>query len=197
MTLFPIFRAVAIFSLLAHNGTMIKPLAKLIVALNGNLSRGAIAAGFAWGVLLGLFPAGNVLWIVLFAVSFFFKHHHWSKMLVLAIFKLISGAVAPLMDTVGWEFLHIEALQPLFTSLYNMPFVPLTRFYNTLVAGGLVSGIVLWLPVFALICLLLPLYRNHVASKIRNSKLVKSVKNLPLINLLVKAVSTAAEVAAN
>jgi len=171
---------------------MIKPIAKLIIALNGNLKREQIAAGFSWGLLLGLVPAGNVFWIVFFVFSFFFKHHHASKLLVLAIFKIISGAVAPLMDTVGWEVLHIEALQPFFTSLYNMPFVPLTRFNNTLVAGGLASGIVLWLPVFFLIFFLVPLYRSKVVPGMRNSKFLGVIKKLPLIGPLIEAVSKAA-----
>jgi uncharacterized protein (TIGR03546 family) len=173
---------------------MLKPLAKLIVALNSNLGKKQIAAGFSWGLLLGLIPAGNVFWVVLFVGSFFFKHHHASKLLVIAILKLVSGAVAPLVDIVGWEVLHIEALQPLFTSLYNMPFVPFTRFNNTLVAGGLVSGIILWLPVFILVTLLIPLYRNTLAPKIRESKLVKSIKGIPLVTMMRKAVSSALDV---
>ena len=171
---------------------MLKPIAKLFVALNGNLGKRQIAAGFAWGLLLGLIPAGNVFWITLFVVSFFFKHHHASKMLVLAIFKLISALTAPLMDTVGWELLHIEALQPLFTTLYNMPIVPLTKFNNTLVAGGLASGIVLWLPVFFLITLLVPVYRSKVAPMFRNSKLLAAIKKLPIVAPLIDAVSKAA-----
>ena len=171
---------------------MLKPIAKLIVALNGNLRKSQIAAGVSWGLLLGLIPAGNAFWILLFVLSFFFGHHHASKMLVLAIFKLLSGAVGPLLDLAGWEILHIEALQPFFTSLYNMPFVPLTKFNNTLVAGGLVCGLVLWLPVFFLISFLVPLYRNSLAPKIREHKLVKSIKKLPLVAKLAKAVSSAA-----
>ena len=167
-------------------------MAKLIVALNGNLAKSQIAAGFAWGLLLGLIPAGNAFWIVLFVVSFFFRHHHGSKVLVMAILKLVSGAAAPLMDIIGWEILHIEALHPFFTTLYNMPFVPLTKFNNPLVAGGLVSGLVLWLPVFFLVFRLIPLYRNKLSPKIRNSRLVKSIKNLPLVSTLIKAVDAAA-----
>jgi len=170
---------------------MFKPLAKLIVALNGNLRKGQVAAGFAWGLLLGLIPAGNVFWIVLFIVSFFFKHHHWSKMLILAIFKIIGAAVAPLMDLVGWQVLHIESLQLFFTTLYNMPFVPLTKFNNTLVAGGLVSGIVLWIPVFFLVFALVPLYRNKVVPALRNSKLLGAIKKLPIIAPLIDAVTKA------
>jgi len=170
---------------------MIKLIAKLITALNGNLKKSQIAAGFSWGLLLGLVPAGNVFWIVLFVVSFFFKHHHASKLIVLAILKLASAAVAPLMDTVGWEVLHIEALQGFFTTLYNMPFVPFTKFNNTLVAGGLASGIVLWLPVFLLILMLVPLYRDKIVPRIRNSKIIAAIKKLPVIAPLFKAVSKA------
>jgi uncharacterized protein (TIGR03546 family) len=173
---------------------MLKPIAKLIIALNSNLGRKQIAMGFSWGVLLGLIPAGNVLWIVLFAVSFLFKHHHASKILLFAILKLASPAVAPIVDIAGWELLHIEALQPLFTSLYNMPFVPYTKFNNTLVAGGLVGGLILWLPVFALAFLLVTLYRNTLAPKIRESKLVKSINNIPLVAMLRKAVASAMKV---
>jgi len=171
---------------------MVKPIAKLIVALNSNLGKKQIAAGFAWGLLLGLIPAGNVLWILLFVSSFLFTHHHWSKMMVLAIFKLISGVVAPLLDMAGWEILHIEALQPFFTTLYNIPLVPLTKFNNTLVSGGFVCGLILSLPVYFLVLRLIPLYRNKLSPKIRDSKLVQSFKNIPLVSKLAKAVASAA-----
>jgi len=177
-----------------NNKSMLRPLAKLIVALNSNLGKKQIAAGFAWGFLLGLIPARNVLWVVLFAVSFLFTHHHASKIFVIAIIKLASQTVAPLVDIVGWEVLHIEALQPLFISLYNMPFVPYTRFNNTLVAGGLVGGAILWLPVFGLVYLMIPLYRNTLAPKIRNSKVVKSINAFPPIAMLKKAVTSVLEV---
>ncbi|MDR2257886.1 MAG: TIGR03546 family protein [Treponema sp.] len=168
---------------------MIKTIAQLIVALNGNVKKSQLAAGFAWGVLLALAPLGNIFWIVLFVVSFFFKHNHASKVLVMAVLKLFSPLLAPLIDTLGWEILHIGALQPLFTSLYNMPFVPLTRFNNTLVAGGLAGGIVLWLPVFLLCMALIPLYRNIIAPKIRNLKIFKIVAKIPFVSSITKAVS--------
>ena len=168
---------------------MLKYSAKLIVALNSNLGRAQIAAGFSWGLFLGLIPVGNLFWIVLFLVSFFFKHHHASKLMSMAILKFFSAVLAPLVDMVGWEILHIEALQPFFTTLYNMPFVPFTRFNNTLVAGGIVSGIILWLPVFFLVFLLVPIYRHTLAPKIRENKLVKTIKGIPLVSKLKKAIT--------
>jgi uncharacterized protein (TIGR03546 family) len=168
---------------------MIQAIAKLIVALNGNVKKSQLAAGFAWGVLLALAPLGNIFWIVLFVASFFFKHNHASKVLVMTILKLFSPLIAPLIDTLGWEILHITSLQPLFTSLYNMPFVPLSRFNNTLVAGGVAGGLVLWFPVFFLFMAIIPLYRNTVVPKMRNIKLFKAIAKIPFFSSITKAVS--------
>ncbi|MDR1429467.1 MAG: TIGR03546 family protein [Spirochaetaceae bacterium] len=170
---------------------MIKPIAKLIVALNGNVKGSHIAAGFAWGLLLGLVPVG-LIWVVLFLLSFLiFKHNHAAKALGLIVVKLLGRLTAVPLDILGWELLHIGALRPAFTVLYNMPLAPFTRFYNTLVAGGLAAGLVLWVPAFLLCRLAVFGYRNTLAPKIRGNKLVKGIKNIPFISSLVKAVAAA------
>lgn len=160
---------------------LLKAIGKLIVALNGNVKTSQIAAGIAWGLLLGLLPGGSFLWIVIFIVSFFFRHHHWSKIFGMIIVKLLSPLFIYFVDAAGWEILNYEALRPFFTTLYNMPFVPFTKFNNTLVMGGLAGGIVLWLPAFLIFMALIPLYRNHVAPIIRNSKIVKTIAKSPVL----------------
>jgi uncharacterized protein (TIGR03546 family) len=165
---------------------VLKSIGKFIIALNGNLNKSQIAAGVAWGVLLGLVPMSNPFGIVLFIFSFFFTHNHGGKILGMAIVKILSMLILPALDVLGWQILHIEALQPLFTTMYNMPFVPFTKFNNTLVMGGLTAGIVLWLPVFFLFMTLIPLYRNHIAPKIRDSKLVKKLTKSPILGFIDK-----------
>jgi uncharacterized protein (TIGR03546 family) len=169
---------------------LIKAVAKLLVALNGNAKKSQIAAGFAWGLLLGLIPIGNAFWIVLFLISFFFNHNHGAKIFSMALVKACSPFLAPLIDVLGWGFLHIEALQPLFISMYNMPFVPFTKFNNTLVAGGLVSGVVLFIPAFVLFMFLIPLYRNTVAPAIRKLKFVQAIAKSPFMMFIDKFVSS-------
>jgi uncharacterized protein (TIGR03546 family) len=168
---------------------LINAIVKLILALNGNVKKSQLAAGVSWGLLLGLVPAGNFFWIVLFLLSFFFYHNHASKLFSMALVKLFAPALAPPLDFLGWEILHIEALQPFFTTLYNMPFVPFTKFNNTLVAGGLAGGIALWLPVFFIFMALIPLYRNILAPKIRESKLIKAAGKIPFLSTIEKAIS--------
>jgi uncharacterized protein (TIGR03546 family) len=165
---------------------LIKAVAKLVVALNSNAKKSQIAAGFAWGILLGLIPMGNFFWIALFLISFFFNHNHGAKIFSMALLKICTPLLAPLIDVLGWEFLHIEAFQPLFITMYNMPFVPFTKFNNTLVAGGIVSGVVLFIPSFIIFMLLIPLYRNTVAPAIKNSKLFQSIAKSPFMMVIDK-----------
>jgi uncharacterized protein (TIGR03546 family) len=158
---------------------MLKMLARFIRALNGNVKKSQIAAGFAWGLLLGLVPAGNIFWIALFLISFWFKHNHWSKMLFMSMLMAFSQPLGRAVDLLGWWVLHIDALQPFYTTLYNMPFVPFTRFYNTLVAGGLVGGLLFCIPVFFLFFGLITLYRNVLVDKLSNTKLAKAIAKSP------------------
>ena len=166
---------------------MLKGIAKLVLALNGNIKKSQIASGIAWGVLLGLVPAGNFFWIVLLIVSFFFRHNHGAKIFGMAVIKCFAPILVYQVHALGEWILYIEALKPFFTSMYNMPFVPFTKFNNTVVMGGLASGVILWLPIFALFMFLIPLYRNHLAPKIRESKLIKTIVKFPLFKLVEKA----------
>jgi uncharacterized protein (TIGR03546 family) len=140
-------------------------------------------------VLLGLIPAGNFFWIVLFIVSFFFKHNHASKMLVMLLIKLFGPLLAPLVDMLGWEILNFDLLRPYFITLYNMPFVPFTRFNNTLVAGGLAGGLVLWLPVFFLGIGIVSLYRNTISPLLRKIGIFRIIARIPFFKQISQAVT--------
>jgi uncharacterized protein (TIGR03546 family) len=179
----------------AHISGMIKALARTIVALNTNVRKEHIASGFAWGLLLALVPAGNLIWILLFFVSFFLKNNHGTQVLTIALFKLVLPLAAPLLDALGYAILTAGALEGVFTNLYNLPLAPLTRFNNSLVMGGLAAGVLLWLPAFLAIRAAVPAYRNTLAPRISGSKAYKAFIKLPLVSSLAKAISSAADLA--
>jgi len=163
---------------------VLKSIGKLITALNGNVKKSQIAAGVSWGVLLGLVPLISPFGLVLLIVSFFFNHNHAAKIFGLAIVKILSFLILPALDDLGFWILTLDSLKSLFTTMYNMPFVPFTRFNNTLVMGGLAAGIVLWIPIFVLFMILIPLYRNNLAPKLRESKIVKKLAGTPILGFL-------------
>ena len=168
---------------------MIKYIARLVLVLNSNIKKTSIASGIAWGVLLGLVPAGNFFWIILLLASFFFNHHHGLKLVTMVIFIILSPVYALLLDQLGWAILHIESLQPMFTSMYNTAFVPFTKFNNTLVAGGLAAGIVLFFPVYFLCLPAIHFYRNKLAPKVRNSKLVQAIVKIKFFGKIDRAIA--------
>ncbi len=174
---------------------MIKAIAKTLVALNTNVRKEQIASGFAWGLLLALVPAGNLIWILLFVVSFFLKNNYGTQLLTIALFKLVAPLLGYPLDALGWLILNAPPLAGTFTTLYNLPLAPFTRFYNTLVMGGLAAGLVLWVPAFLLIRAAVPAYRNKLAPRITGSKAYQVFIKLPLVSSLVKALSSAADLA--
>jgi len=173
---------------------MIKAIAKALIALNSNVRREQVAAGFASGVLLALVPAGNLLWIALFILLFFVKANYGMQLLAMGLLKLASPLFAPALDALGWAILNAPPLVPFFSTLYNMPVAPLTRFNNTLVAGGLAAGIVLWVPLFFAMRAFVSVYRAKIAPKIAETAAFKAFVKLPLVKAIAGAVSKASDV---
>lgn len=174
---------------------MLKAIAKTIVALNTNVRKEQLASGFAWGIMLALIPTGNLLWVLLFFISLFPKNNYGFQLLALGVGKLLVGLLTTPLDAIGYGILTAPDLSGFFTYLYNLPLVPLTRFNNSLVMGGLAAGLVLWFPLFFAIRALVPLYRSRWAPKIQESKPYKAFIKLPLISALAKAVSATASFA--
>jgi len=154
-------------------------ISKILTALNSNVKKEQIAAGLACGVLLALMPAGNLLWILLFTLTFFFRINYGMQMLALAILKLAAPLYSPLLDGLGWAILNAKSLSGFYATLYNAP--PFTRFYNSVVMGGLVAGLVLWVPLFFAFRALVAWYRAKMAPRVTQSRIYKAFMKIPLI----------------
>jgi uncharacterized protein (TIGR03546 family) len=166
---------------------MIKPIVRAIVALNSNVKREQLAAGFACGLLFALLPAGNLLWFLLFFATFFFKVNYAMQLLVALLLSPLRLLVGSALDELGWAILNAPFLRGAFTALYNAPIAPLTRFNNTIVMGGLVAGLALWLPAFLGMRSFVSVYRAKLAPKFHESKFYKAFQKLPLVGPVSKA----------
>ena len=161
---------------------MISFIAKLLVALNSNSRPGELASGIAFGLLLAFIPAGNLLWVAVFIIAFFIKHNIASLLLSMGLFRLFIPIFDPLLDRLGGVILELPVFQDFFTALYNIPFLSYSNFNNTVVMGGFLLGIVLWLPVFFLFVVLIKIYRKKIAPKVVNSKIMKFLKKIPVVS---------------
>lgn len=179
------------YSIRAEAKMFLKWIANFLKAINSNASRGQVAAGISCGLLLALIPAGNLLWLLLFIIILLSKANSAMVLIITGIGKLLAPLWAPALDGLGWAILTAPALQEAFSSIADLPIAPLTRFNNTIVMGGLAAGLALWFPVFFLGIWMVELYRRKLAPKIMESKLMKALYKLPLVNLILKALSAA------
>ncbi|HKK48945.1 MAG TPA: TIGR03546 family protein [Alkalispirochaeta sp.] len=160
-------------------------IARLIASLNANRRPGEIAAGIAMGVWLALLPVGNLLWVSLFVITVFLKLNLAIELLILAVLSPLAVLADGQLHLVGSAILTAEALEGFFTTLYNIPLVPFTRFNNTVVMGALVAGAVLWIPVFLIGRVLVRVYRRSIHPRLAESKIVKAVHRIPGVSRLI------------
>jgi len=167
---------------------MIKTIARLVVALNANTRPSEIAAGAALGFLLALVPGGNLLWIGLFIVTFFLKINPATQFFMMGLARLLVPLADPALDRLGWAVLTAPVLQGPFTALARLPVVGWTRFSDTVVMGGLLAGLALWVPVFLLFLLLVRVYRRTLRERIAGSRLGRAVARVPIFSAIGKAI---------
>ena len=163
-----------------------KQLFGLLRLLNSDTGQNQIAAGIACGLILGFAPVFSLQTILVILVLFFFRIQIGAATLAAFFFAFAAYLLDPIHHRVGMAILETPSLQPLFTQMYNMPLVPLTRFSNSIVMGSGVVSIVLALPVFFLSRMLVTKYRATVVARFRETKAFKAIQKSKFYNWYMK-----------
>ena len=97
----------------------------------------------------------------------------------LALSTLAFTFIAPLFDlifdSIGWTVLTAKPLVSTFVLLLDIPFVGFTKFNNTIAAGSLLCGLVLYIPVYFLMKAFVWLSRNKIVPVMRKTKFIKVI----------------------
>jgi uncharacterized protein (TIGR03546 family) len=146
-----------------------------------------IAGGFALGALLGFSPMltlqGLVIWLVIFVLNVNLA----SAFLAVTLCSLFAFLLDPLFHSIGYVLLvQIDGLKPLWTSLYNAPVAPLTRFNNTVVMGSLAFALVAFLPIYIGMKRFVVAYRTHVGSRVEQWNIYKTIRKSALVQWYLK-----------
>lgn len=161
---------------------MISYIVKLLKALNTNSHPGEIAHAVSIGVLLGFMPKDNALWYLLFVLFLFVRVHKGAFLLTILAASLLARLFDPLFDAIGYAVLTFSPLEPVYAALLDIPFVAFTKFNNTVVAGAVVSGLILYIPVYILIRILIKSWRTHLAPALARSKFMQAFYQIPFIS---------------
>ena len=154
---------------------LLKLIQSLLGALHSEGTPGQLAAGIALGSILGLTPLVNLHNAVVFAALVLLNVSFAGGMLGWAVFVPIGFLLDPLFDWIGHTLLFTPFLTPLFTSLYNMPIVPLTNFNNTVMLGSLVFAVLFAIPLFFAARYGVVRYRATIAERVAQSRWYRAV----------------------
>ena len=157
-------------------GLILKQLFAFIKLLNSDTGTISLAMGLTCGFILGMTPTLSLHSLLIFLVLFFFRIQIGAALLAAFFFKFVAFLLDPAFDAVGSKVLDIESLQAFYTTLYNMPIIPFTRFNNTIVMGSAVITFALSPLVFILSRFLIVKYRQTVLARFKESKAWKAVE---------------------
>jgi uncharacterized protein (TIGR03546 family) len=163
--------------------TVLKLLQSLVKTLHSEGTPGQVAAGIALGSILGLTPLLSLHNAVIFGLIVILNVSFPAAMLGWAVFVPVAFLLDPLFDWVGHALLFTPSLTPLWTSLYNMPVVPLTNFNNTVVLGSLAFSVVSFLPLYLACRWAVARYRATIGERVRQSKWYRAVTASKLYNV--------------
>ncbi|MFB6347229.1 MAG: TIGR03546 family protein [bacterium] len=149
---------------------LFRQLFKLIYLLNSETGTRSIAAGCACGLVLGFSPVVSLQGLLVVAVVLFFRVQIGAAMLSSGLFKFVALLMTGVFHWIGDSVLSVRILEPVYTLLYNLPLIPYTRFYNTVVMGAGVVSLILVVPVYLITCRLVDQYRGDVLRRLKTSR---------------------------
>ena len=167
-------------------GFLLKQIFQFLKLLNSDTGSLQIAAGIAAGFVLGMTPALSLQSLIIFICIFLFRIQAGAAFVSAFFFSFIAYLLDPVFHQVGVLVLQSEGLKPLFTTLYNLPILPFTRFYNSIVMG---SGVVAFLVspfIFFFALILVQKYRQVVVERFKGSKFWKALKATSLVKWYLK-----------
>lgn len=157
-------------------GLILKQLFSFIKLLNSDTGNISLALGMTCGFILGMTPVLSLHSLLIFLVLFFFRIQIGAALVMAFFFKFTAFLLDPLFHSVGSQVLQMKSLEPFFTTLYNMPIIPYTRFNNSIVMGSAVITFSLSPFVYLLSSYLIIKYRVTVLARFKETKLWKAVE---------------------
>jgi len=155
---------------------LLKQLFAFLKVLNSDTGENQIAAGIACGLILGFAPVLSLQTLLVFILIFLLRIQAGAAFSSAFFFKMMAWLLDPVFDSIGGSVLEIEALAGIYTVLYNMPIIPFTKFYNSIVMGAGVVSIALFPIIFILSKVMIVKYRKAVLEKFQETKFWKAVK---------------------
>ncbi|HWU43133.1 MAG TPA: TIGR03546 family protein [Bdellovibrio sp.] len=149
---------------------LLKQIFNFLKLLNSDTETSPLAYGLSLGLVLGFAPFLSLQTLLVLLIIFVFRVQIGAAFLSAFFFKFVAFAFDYPAHLLGKTVLEAETLRPLFVSMYNMPFVPMIRFNNSIVMGSLIVSLILFPVAFFGFKTLILGYRATVVARFKNTK---------------------------
>ena len=153
----------------------LRPLRYLAEVLRETATPTLVGLGAALGMVIGLVPKDNLTALILTSLLLGTRFNLAAAAVTAFAFSWVGMLIDPLAHACGHKLLTIDGLQPAYAFFYNLPVVPWTGLNNTVVAGQLVFGCLLFYPVYR---------ASRYAAERHGPRLVSKIQKYPAYQVL-------------
>ena len=143
---------------------------KIFKALNSAQQPWQVTLSITLGMIAGLTPLSGTQTLFILFIVFLLNIHIGLFFAASALFAGIGYLLDPVMEGFGYTLLHLEPMQELYTTWYNIGLIRLSHFNNTLMMGATVISLLLAVPLFLILNIVISLYRDKIANFLNKSK---------------------------
>lgn len=155
---------------------LIKQIISFIQLLHSDTGKNQMAAGLAFGVFLGFAPFISIQTFLVLLIVFLFRVQLGAAFLSAFFFKFVAYLLDPVADPIGRSMLENASLRPLWTHMYNVPLLPMTRFNNSIIMGSFLISLILCPILFFVFRILIEKYQTNFVQKFEQTKAWKAFK---------------------
>jgi len=153
-----------------------KQIFALLKVLNSDTGEKQIAWGLACGLVMGFAPAFSLQTLLIFILIFTFRIQIGAAFVSAFFFSLVAYIFDPLFHVIGASILEMDGLKAIFTIMYNLPILPFTKFYNSVVMGAGAVSLVLFPFAYLISKKMILKYRITVVARLEKTKFWKAIK---------------------
>lgn len=161
---------------------MLKAIANLLKILNSETAPSQISLAFCFAMVAGLTPFLSLHNLIVLLLVLMLRVNLSAFLLGLLFFSGTAYLLDPVFHQIGLGILRAEALQSLWTTMYDSAFWRIARFNNTLVMGSLASALILFFPLLLLSNQFIRRYRESFLAWVRKTRLMQALRASKLYN---------------
>lgn len=166
---------------------MITQILKVLRVLASEDSPMQISLAVALAMVMGLTPLFSLHNLLVLIMLLSFRINLAAFLLAWAFFSGLAYLLDPLFHSLGQFILQYQAMQDIWTEIYNSAFWRLTNFNNTIVMGSFVTAMLAFIPMLLILNFLIRRYRSHVLVFLKKSKLVTWMQSSKMITRITSA----------